>query len=172
MHYHSYLKHISATAQKQLTLEPANFDINENTHQVFNESANILIKRIAGDVLYLDPPYTDRNYGSSYHLLNTLARYDNFVPSGKTGLREYQKSAWCRKRLVASELDDLMMQVQFQYIFLSYNNEGLLSPQNIENIMSRYGRYDYVSTDYRRFKSCSGIHQANKTTEYIHILEK
>ena len=170
--YHSYLKNLTPTAQKPLILEPATFDLNENTHQVFNGNANALIKKITGDVLYLDPPYTDRNYGSSYHLLNTIALYDNFAPTGKTGLREYQKSAWCRKRQVANELDDLLNHAQFQYIFLSYNNEGLMSPQTIETIMSKHGRYDCVSTEYRRFKSDNSVHKANKTTEYLHILEK
>jgi adenine-specific DNA-methyltransferase len=35
--YTTYLKHFSSTAQKPLILEPANFEITENSHQVFNE---------------------------------------------------------------------------------------------------------------------------------------
>jgi adenine-specific DNA-methyltransferase len=170
--YCSFLKHLSLPAQQELLLEPANFELNAHTHQVFNENANTLIKRITGDILYLDPPYTNRQYGEGYHLLNSIALYDNFVPKGKTGKRAYNKSAWCSRRKVAAELDDLLRNAQFKYIFLSYNNEGLMSADIIKKIMEKYGRYDCVSTEYRRFKSDNSVHKANRTTEFIHILEK
>ena len=71
--YGAYLKHIKKSAQKELTLKPAEFEINENKHEIFNEDANTLIKKIKGDILYLDPPYNAREYGANYHLLNTIA---------------------------------------------------------------------------------------------------
>jgi len=170
-HFTAYLKSLDQKAQKPLVLEPAPFEVNDNTHRVFNENANTLIKQITGDILYLDPPYGNRQYGGDYHLLNTIAIYDNFVPSGKTGRRDYQRSTWASRRTVEKELDDLLAHAQFKYIFLSYNNEGTMSPKTIESIMSKYGRYDFVSTEYKRFKSSSGVHKASKTTEYLHILE-
>lgn len=95
--YGAFLKHIKKSAQKDLVLEPAEFIQNKNEHQVFNEDSNSLIMKIQGDILYLDPPYNAREYGANYHLLNTIAKYDNFTPKGKTGLREYQKSSFCKK---------------------------------------------------------------------------
>ncbi|GAA0714403.1 hypothetical protein GCM10009430_07560 [Aquimarina litoralis] len=44
----------------------------------------MFIKSIRGDILYLDSPYNFRQYGSNYHILNTIAKYDTFVPVGKT----------------------------------------------------------------------------------------
>ena len=82
---------IKKTAQKELILEPAIFEINSHSHEVYNEDSNLLIKKIEGDILYLDPPYNAREYGANYHLLNTIAKYDNFTPKGKTGLRDYSK---------------------------------------------------------------------------------
>ena len=90
--YGAYLKSFKKTAQKDLILAPAEFDVSDNTHEVFNEDANALIRKTEGDILYLDPPYNHRQYGANYHLLNTIALYDNFVPSGTTGLRPYQTS--------------------------------------------------------------------------------
>jgi adenine-specific DNA-methyltransferase len=170
--YHSFLKHLTADAGLELILEPADFEISVNAHRAYNEDANVLIKQISGDILYLDPPYTGRNYGSSYHLLNTIALYDNFVPYGITGMREYPKSAWCSARKVENALDGLLRNAQFKYIFLSYNNEGLMSLDTIEGIMSKYGRYDRASTEYRRFKSSNQEHKADKTIEFVHVLEK
>lgn len=95
--YGAFLKKLKKSASKRLVLEPAFFELNDNKHLAFNENANELIKKIDGDILYLDPPYNHREYGANYHLLNTIAFYDDFKLKGKTGLREYTKSAWCKK---------------------------------------------------------------------------
>jgi len=171
-HYTAYLKNLIPTAQQSLVLEPAHFETTKTTHRVYNENANDLIRKIAGDVLYLDPPYTARQYGGDYHLLGTIARYDSFVPAGITGRREYKRSAWASSKTAAGQLGDLLKHAQFRYIFLSYNNEGLMPPDVIETIMSQYGKYDVATTEYKRFKSSAGVHKANSTTEYLHILEK
>jgi adenine-specific DNA-methyltransferase len=172
--YGAYLKHLKKSAQRELVLEPADFDVNDNAHQVFNEDSNVLIKKIEGDILYLDPPYNARQYGANYHMLNTIARYDDFVPNGKTGLREYQKSDWCSRSKVEHVFDDLLKNVKFKYVFLSYNNEGLMPMEVVKKIMSRYGRYDLAVTDYQRFKADrddNRTHKANKTEEFVHVLE-
>ena len=170
--YTAYLKQLIPDAQKPFILEPASFETTKNTHRVFNENANDLIKKISGDILYLDPPYTARQYGGDYHLLNTIGCYDNFIPAGKTGRREYQRSAWSSSKSAENQLDDLLKHAQFKYTFMSYNNEGLLPPATIKSTMSKYGKYNVATTEYKRFKSSAGIHKANTTTEFIHILEK
>ena len=173
--YGAFLKHIKKSAQKELILEPAIFEINSHSHEVYNEDSNILIKKIEGDILYLDPPYNAREYGANYHLLNTIAKYDNFTPKGKTGLRDYSKSAFCKKKEVEKSFDDLIKNANFKYIFLSYNNEGIMSSETIKKILSNYGKYDLLTTEYQRFradKKENRNHKASSTTEYLHILEK
>lgn len=173
--YGAFLKHIKKSAQKDLWIEPAIFIENENEHLVFNENANDLIQKIWGDILYLDPPYNAREYGANYHLLNTIARYDTFIPKGKTGLRDYQKSNFCKKNQVSETLENLIKNANFNYIFLSYNNEGLMPSDEIQKIMKKYGKYDLITTEYARFradKEENRNHKADKTIEYLHILEK
>lgn len=173
--YGAFLKKIKKTAQKELILEPAVFEINSHSHEVYNEDSNLLIKKIEGDILYLDPPYNAREYGANYHLLNTIAKYDNFTPKGKTGLRDYSKSAFCKKKEVEKSFDDLIKNANFKYIFLSYNNEGIMSSETIKKILSNYGKYDLLTTEYQRFradKKENRNHKASSTTEYLHILEK
>jgi len=172
--YGAYLKHLKKTARQKLVLHPAEFEVNENKHEVFNEDSNALIKKIEGDILYLDPPYNARQYGANYHVLNTIAKYDDFVPHGKTGLRQYQKSGWCSRSKVEKEFDDLLKNASFKYIFLSYNNEGLMPLDIIKKIMSRYGHYDLAVTDHQRFKADrddNRNHKADKTEEFVHVLE-
>jgi len=82
--YGAFLKHLKSKAKEKFVLEPALFEINDNSHQVFKEDANTPIKKIQGDILYLDPPYNHRQYGSNYHLLNTIAEYKEFIPNSKS----------------------------------------------------------------------------------------
>jgi len=173
--YGAYLKHLKKSAQKTLTLKPAFFGLNDATHEVFNEDANSLINRIKGDVLYLDPPYNARQYGANYHLLNTIAKYDDFTPNGKTGLRNYERSLYCQKNEVATVFENLIKNADFKYIFLSYNNEGLMSKSEVEKILKKYGKYDLATTEYQRFKADkteNRNHKATETLEYLHVLEK
>ena len=173
--YGAFLKHLKKSAQKELVLQSANFAINDNEHLVFNKNSNDLIKEINGDILYLDPPYNARQYGSNYHMLNTIAKYDDFLPKGKTGLPKYQKSKYCSKNYVLNEFESLIKNADFKFIFLSYNNEGLMSVDEVKKIMSKYGKYDIATTDYQRFKADTDEnrnHKANRTEEYLHILEK
>lgn len=171
--YEAFLKTIKPPALKTLKLKPAEFIINDNSHEVFNEDSNELIKRVSGDILYLDPPYNHRQYSSKYHILNTISLYDNFTPKGKTGLREYNRSKYCAKRKVHESFEELIKNAQFKYIFLSYNNEGLMSEDEVKNIMQKYGEYSLVKKEYKRFKvQMNKNTKENKTFEYLHILEK
>ena len=177
--YGAFLKHLKKSALKELVLEPAYFIENDNSHQVFNKDSNELIKEISGDILYLDPPYNQRQYSANYHLLNTITQYDNFVPKGKTGLREYNRSDYCKKNEVHKSFEELIKNANFKYIFLSYNNEGLMSENDVENIMKKYAKddksYKLVKKEYQRFKADktdNRNHKANSTFEYLHILEK
>src|SRR5690606_2937303 len=170
--YGAFLKHIKPSAAKKLVVKPAIFQRTENPHQVFQQDSNALIKNIEGDILYLDPPYNARQYGANYHLLNTIAKYDTFVPKGKTGLRDYYKSDWCRKGEVLKSFGDLIENAQFRYIFLSYNNEGLMGQNEVQKVMERFGKYNLETKKYQRFKADkteNRNHKASETFEYLHI---
>jgi len=158
-----------------LDLKPALFKSCNQHNEVYNQDGNQLIKNIKGTILYLDPPYNSRQYGANYHLLNTLSHYQNFVPKGLTGLPDYKKSDYCKKNLVLKSFEDLIEQAQFKFIFLSYNNEGLMSEEQIKKTMKNYGHYQLEKQSYQRFKADkteSRKHKASQTTEYLHLLEK
>lgn len=173
--YGAYLKKIKPSAQKNLEIKPAFFEQTPHKNLVFHKDANQLIKEIEGDILYLDPPYNARQYGANYHLLNTIAKYDTFVPKGKSGLRNYYKSSFCRVGEVKDSFESLLKNAKFKYVFFSYNNEGLMPVDEIQKIMQRYGKYDLAQKEYQRFKADkteNRNHTASSTTEYLHILEK
>jgi adenine-specific DNA-methyltransferase len=171
--YSAFLKKMKRTAKKPLEILASNFELNNNFHEVYKEDGNILIKKIKGDILYLDPPYNIRQYGANYHILNTIAKYDDFIPFGKTGIRKYDRSNYCKKRRALKSFEELIENADFKYIFLSYNNEGLMSLEQIKAVMKKYGKYSLKTKEHKRYISNkNGKCKATSTFEYLHVLEK
>lgn len=169
--YGAFLKKLKNSAKAALTMQPVELILNDKEHSIYNQDANRLIRKIKADILYMDPPYNERQYCANYHLLETIAKYDNPVISGKTGLRNYkeQKSQYCSKSSVKSAFQDIVENSNVKYIFLSYNNEGLLSLNDIREIFSQKGEYGCFKQEYNRFKAdANRQYQADKTTEYLH----
>lgn len=174
--YGAFLKHTKKSAQKRFELELLPI-VYGKEGRVYNTDINSLINSISGDVLYLDPPYNARQYCTNYHVLETIAKYDNPHLNGITGLREYseQKSEYCSSRHVEKAFEELIAKANFKYIFLSYNNEGLMSIDEIKRIMSNYGTYKQYTKDYRRFKADKDENRnisAASTVEFLHCLTK
>jgi adenine-specific methyltransferase len=123
--YGAFLKKLKESAKKPLILKPIFPPINDYENEVFNEDINSFIKGRKFDVVYLDPPYNERQYSANYHLLETIAKYDIPTIKGKTGLRDYneQKSLYSKKTEVKQIFSDLIQNLDAKYIFLSYNDE-------------------------------------------------
>ncbi len=173
--YGAFLKKLKKTAQKRLLLKPAELIINNREHEVFNDDINKIAEKVYGDIIYLDPPYNQRQYATNYHLLETISKYDNPNIYGKTGLRDYskQKSLYCSRAQVKNAFKDLILKAKAKYIFLSYNNEGLMTSKDIKEIMSLRGRYGYFTKEYNRFKADKAEnrnYKSNHTVEYLHYV--
>ncbi len=157
--YGAYLKHWDPRTYKDLPLVPTKVIISDLSHQVFRGDANRLIEEIQCDILYLDPPYNSRQYIANYHLLETIARYDNPTLRGKTGLRSYDddnKSMYCSRSDCYRVFQDLIEKADARYILVSYNDEGILSRDDLMSILSLRGEpYCNSPINYRRFKSNS-----------------
>ena len=68
---------------------------------------------------------------------------------------------------------EIIKNANFKYIFLSYNNEGLMSSQTIEKIMKKYGKYRYEIQEHKRYKADNAREaKADKTFECLHCLIK
>ena len=176
--YGAYLKHWDPRTYKDLPMVPAEIIRSDVPHQVSRRDANQLIEDIQCDVLYLDPPYNTRQYITNYHLLETIARYDAPALHGKTGLRNYdenEKSAYCSKSDCYQAFQDLIEKADAQHILVSYNNEGILSRDEVMSILSLRGEPSSdFSIDYRRFKSNSHGDQPpldNRVQELLFHLE-
>lgn len=156
--YGAYLKKWDKRAYKDFEMIRLDVEDNGCCNKCYNMDANQLISKIEGDILYLDPPYNTRQYASNYHLLETISRYDSPKIKGITGIRdcEEQKSAFCIKKSALKAFEEIIEKANFEHIILSYSNEGLMSFEEIECILKKYGepdsfkRYDIP---YRKYKS-------------------
>ncbi len=172
--YEAFLKKLKRSAQKKLELKPLEIINIKSNSKVYMEDSNKLIRKVKGDILYLDPPYNSRKYDSNYHILETIAYGDYPNVKGVTGVRNSCfKSDFNKKNKVLEAFEDLIKNAQFKYIFLSYNDEGLMSLEQIESIMKKYGNYKRYERYHKRYKANKNKETVKKTTiEYLHALKK
>lgn len=145
--------------------------------------ANELIRNISGDVLYLDPPYNSRQYCTLYHVLDTLTNWDNPTLIGK-GLKPIRKNTSKYSLSTAkSALLDLVLNADFSYIFLSYNNtnekdginsrtSGKISEQEIIEILSLRGDVEKVETTHKKYDTGNSTISNYKEVLYICKINK
>lgn len=157
--YGAYLKHWDKRALKDIVLNhPILFD-NNKANVAFHDRAEKLTETIKADICYIDPPYNNRQYTSNYHLLETIAKYDSPELRGVTGIRTFEKdenSDFCKKSKVYDAFKTVLSQVDCQHLFISYSADGLLSKEQIEEILLSLGKpstYDFKAIAYRLYKS-------------------
>lgn len=168
--YGAYLKHWDKRAHKKLELVKLDTVQNNKNNKSFNMDSNDLIKEVEGDILYIDPPYNKRQYAPNYHVLETISRYDNPEITGVTGMRPYKdlKSKYCVVKDVVNTFSNLIENARFKHIIFSYSTEGIMSVEDIENVLKTHGKentYDLKKIPYRRYK-----HRAGNVEHDLHEL--
>lgn len=127
--YAAFLKEWDKRAFKKLTLEVPDIIKSNEKHKVFNINGLDVLDQVKSiDILYLDPPYNERQYAPNYHILETIAKWDNPRIKGVTGMREYdeQKSEFCNPKTGIKALEEILNKGNFKHLLLSYNDEGIM----------------------------------------------
>jgi len=177
--YGCYLKKFKSKAEKSITLKPLhknNIRISES--KVYNSDVldEIFLNSFESDIVYLDPPYNERQYSKNYFPLNMIAlcpnKSEKEVLKGKTGIPESCfVSDFCKKGMVESAFEKLFKNLKTSWIFLSYNSESLISKERMIELMKKYGNVTVVEKDYKRFKSFD-YNEDTKIQEYLFCLKK
>ncbi len=174
--YAAFQKIWDPRAVKKLILRPINLVLGNTENQVFNENSVNLIEKIKTDILYLDPPYNQRQYAPNYHLLETIAQYDKPEIKGVSGMRPYQhqKSKFCNAEMALQELKKIAEKSEYSTLILSYNTEGIMPQNKIISTLEKFGQLELVEFDYLRFKSNSNGESKTKKfiQEQLYILRK
>lgn len=145
-------------------------------NEVYNKNIEELINYISGDILYLDPPYTKNQYSVQYHLLETIALYDNPELKGKTGARNtsHQTSKFSKDGEVHIEFEKIIAKAKFKYIIMSYSSDGIMSKEYIENVMKRYGKaetFEFRKFNYKQYLNFKA-EKDEEHCEYLFFIEK
>ena len=148
-----------------------------NPVEVYSEKIEDIISKVDCDVIYLDPPYTQNQYGTQYHLLETLVLNDKpSSVSRVTGSRATapMRSDWSKKYKVHILFDKIIAETKAKHIFLSYNNAGDMSKEYIEAIMKRYGyeeTFECIKIPYKKYENWKS-QNSSKHFEYLFYIEK
>lgn len=176
--YGSFLKTWDPRALKDLVFIPVEQDSVQSLYEseVYNKPLEKLINDISGDILYLDPPYTTNQYSVQYHLLETIAKYDAPIISGKGGLRNTTatSSDFSKKGNAEIAFEYIIAKAQFKHILLSYSSDGIMSEKFIEAVLKRYGKpktFTKVKIAYKQYKNYQTV-EKSKHEEYLFYIEK
>ena len=124
--YGCFMNKMQRNAQKQIAIEVRTLFPQKLEPVSFNENVSGLHHHIrSGDIVYLDPPYTKRQYAAYYHILETIAEDSEPPVGGVTGLRDWknQKSDFCYKKKALAAIVRLVESLQdAKKIYLSYSN--------------------------------------------------
>jgi len=174
--YGSYLKKWDKRAFKKIELNSPKLILSKSECFSFQRDANDLIKDIECDVLYIDPPYNNRQYISNYHLLETISRNDKPILKGKTGTRDDSKelsSKYCKRQEAIMAFTDLLSKAvkRVGHVVISYNSEGIIPIDNIEDMIKKIGfvGVQRLEIPFTRFKSNSNGKQPREIQEYIFV---
>lgn len=100
------------------------------------------------DFCYLDVPATVHQYGSTCHLLNSVAMWDYLIPNNernaagelvdRAGLRSDRKqtySPFCSHKRAGEAMVTLLNRVDAGTVVLSYPSRGILNPKWLEELL-------------------------------------
>ena len=181
--YGAYLKAFKGTAQRALVLTAIHRDreVRRDDSTTFNR--NVLdaafleeLRRYPVDLVYLDPPYNNRQYSKNYFPLNIIAQSDEACDQrtfqGKTGIPDgCFVSSFCTKRDVERSFQTLIRNLDAPIIAISYNSESLIPRDRMLEILSEYGEAGVLTRDYKRYKSNHNTVDAT-IEEYLFYVKK
>lgn len=175
-HYDAYRKNVDF--EKKLVLNVLLPEENINSNNIcYNLDANKLIKRVKGDLLYLDPPYNSRQYCDAYHLLENVARWEKPEVYGVARKmdRTSLKSDYCMINATKA-FEELIENADTKYILLSYNNmsdkgnkrsNAKISDKDIMRILSKKGKVSIFESDYKSFSTGKSDIKDNKERLFL-----
>ena len=133
---------------------------------VYQEDSNELVKKIMNiDIAYLDPPYNQHQYGSNYHMLNTIAIWDKIpapldlnekgVLKEKAAIRKdwiKTKSSYCYQDSAVSSFNDLIENLDAKHILINYSTDGIIPFDVMKDICAKKGKISIVTNEYTKYR--------------------
>jgi len=175
--YGAFLKHWDPRAKKPIIFKRVESKKSKYLSiEFYNDKIENIIEEVECDILYLDPPYTQNQYGTQYHLLETLVLNDNPSISPITGSRPTgpMRSDWSKDYKSHILFDRLISKTKAKYVVFSYSTDGFMSKSFIEASLKRYGKpesYICKKISYNKYKNFKSRGK-KEHFEYLFFIEK
>ena len=146
---------LSQQALRPLSFEPLTFINTKENHTIIQSPVEKLAPNLFTDAVYLDPPYTKRQYAGNYHILETLAQEDEPEAVGDGGLRPWsdQASDFCYRRSAGKAFRKTLEQLKVPHVFISYSEDGQVEENELISILSDFGIVTVYEQPYVRYQS-------------------
>lgn len=164
-----------------IRLEPLNFITGPKGHMTVGPAEEVVRDRGQRyDVVYIDPPYNIHQYGANYHLLTSAVRRDHYDPGpvvqgSRAGIRrDHYRSDFCRKSGASAQraFGRLLDAVDTAALLISYNNDGIIRPGELFEMLSEDGinTVRLMSREYHKFRGGKATQGAVRTNEYLFVV--
>lgn len=172
--YGCYLKRWKSTALRDLVLRPYRDFADPGPHGVTCRDAEVVAAESDADAIYVDPPYTKRQYAAYYHLLNSIATDAEPALTGSTGLPDWRPLAsdWCYKTRAPHALERLVTKSSSPVLALSYSSDGHITDETILDILTTHGRVTVHEFERRRYRSSNLPHKGAVVTERLYVMQR
>lgn len=163
----------------------------------FNDYAeNIFINNpdLSVDVIYADPPYNQHQYSANYHMLTTAMNNRDYVISEtltngeRAGIRkdhnrsDFSKGKKSTHKGFQDKVSDAYVAFdkfikntmgKTKYIIISYNQEGVLSHEELIDVLSQNGSnsISIKIQKHDKFKGGKNTNLSNSVVEYLFIVK-
>lgn len=173
--YGCFMKNWTKNAKNLLGLIPRKLK-NHCLHYVTTNKDSFTYLTDIEDCVYIDPPYTKRQYPAYYHILETIAYGDEPNVSGVTGLRPWKakSSPFCFKKKAPEAFERIIQSVKSRNIFISYSSEGHVPITMLKNICLRFGQVEVYDLGQisRYTPNKKAIINSSEVTEYLIQIRK
>jgi adenine-specific DNA-methyltransferase len=135
-------------------------------------------EHLEGDVAYIDPPYNQHSYLGNYHVWESIARWDKPEVYGIARKRvdcKTRPSPFNSKVHFAGAMSRVLSAVKAKILVVSFNNEGFLTREAMEEMLGERGHVTVLESDYRRYVGAQiGIYnpKGERVGEVSHLRNK
>ena len=177
-HYDAYIKKQNLRSSfKYELVDPVIKSTNDKRiMHISRQDANVLAKNIKSDIVYMDPPYSSRQYSRFYHVLENITKWEKPELFG-TALKpaEENMSEYCKSKALDS-FKDLVYSLDCKYIIVSYNNtynskssssKNKMTLDEIKEVLDKKGKTKVISQKHKAFNA--GSTEFSDHREYLFI---
>lgn len=169
------------------TLRPATFFDNGRSHRATRSDATELARvlrseRASIDIAYLDPPYNQHPYASNYHVLNSIALWDQprisakITPRMKSAIRDdwqtARRSAYNYRGEAEPAFDELLDAIDAKFILVSYSTDGLIPLETLLSACVARGDTRVLCQPYKRYRvSAQRFSKKPMNVEFVAVID-